>query len=117
MRVEQVHNDYLQILSDAGILGFICLAAFIYLLFKQSLNLINNTSDRFRRGVAIGALAGCFGMLFHSFFDFPLRTPSNPFIFLTLVVLATGSINYPKLYRKKRRVRKTKDEKNEDSME
>lgn len=110
MRVEQVHNDYLQILSDAGILGFICLIAFIYLLFKLSLNVINNTSDRFRRGVAIGALAGCFGMLFHSFFDFPLRTPSNPFIFLTLVVLATGSISYPKLYRKKRRIKKTKKE-------
>lgn len=103
LRVEQVHNDYLQILSDAGILGFICLAAFVYLLFRQSLVTINQTSDRFRRGVAIGALAGCFGILFHSFFDFPLRTPANPFIFLILVVLATGSINYPKLYRRRER--------------
>lgn len=102
LRVEQAHNDYLQILSDAGILGFLCVAAFIVLLFKQSLAVINQTSDKFRRGVAIGALAGCFGILFHSFFDFPLRTPSNPFIFLTLVVLAVGSINYPKLYRGKR---------------
>lgn len=103
LRVEQVHNDYLQTLSDAGILGFICIAAFIYLLFKQSLGIINQTSDRFRRGVAIGALAGCFGILFHSFFDFPLRTPANSFVFLTLVVLATGTINYPKLYRRRER--------------
>lgn len=102
LRVEQVHNDYLQILSDAGVLGFICVAVFVFLLFREGLKTINQTSDRFRRGVAIGALAGCFGVLFHSFFDFPLRTPANPFIFLTLVVLATGSINYPKLYRRKR---------------
>ena len=102
LRVEQAHNDYLQILSDAGILGFLCLAAFIILLFKKSLSIINQTSDKFHRGVAIGALAGCFGILFHSFFDFPLRTPSNPFIFLTLVVLAVSTVNYPKLQRKSR---------------
>jgi len=101
LRVEQVHNDYLQVFSDAGIFGFICAIAFIFLLFRQGLKTIRQTSDRFRRGVATGALAGCFGILFHSFFDFPLRTPANAFIFLTLVVLATGTINYPKLYRRK----------------
>ncbi len=100
-RVEQAHNEYLQILSDAGILGFICVAAFIFLLFKQSLRMINQTSDRFRRAVAVGALAGCFGIIIHSFFDFPLRTPANFYFFLMFVVLATGTIHYPKLYRKR----------------
>lgn len=100
MRVEQAHNDYLQIFSDAGILGFICAVAFIFLLFRNSLRLINRSNDRLRRGIAVGALAGCFGILVHSFFDFPLRTPSNAFFFLTLAALATGSINYPKLYKK-----------------
>ena len=101
LRVEQVHNDYLQIFSDAGILGFICLIAFIFLLFKQSLNVINRTSDKFRKAVAVGALGGIFGMLIHSFFDFPLRTPANSYFFLIFVVLATGIITYPKLYRRK----------------
>lgn len=103
LRVEQAHNDYLQTLSDTGILGFICIAAFIFLLFKQSLQIIGKATDNFRRNTAIGALAGCFGILIHSFFDFPLRTPSNSFFFLTFAVLATASINYPKLYRKKKR--------------
>ena len=102
MRVEQVHNDYLQIVADAGILGFICIAVFVFLLFRQGFENLNRTTDKFRRGVCIGALAGCFGILTHSFVDFPLRTPANPFIFLTLVVLATGTIGYPKLYRKRR---------------
>ncbi len=100
IRVEQSHNEYLQILSDAGILGFACVIAFIILLFKQGLRIVNHSSDRFRRGVAMGALAGCFGIIIHSFFDFPLRTPSNAFFFLILAVLATCSINYPKLYRR-----------------
>jgi len=102
-RVEQTHNDYLQILADAGILGFACVAAFIFLLFRQSLQIIGTASDNFRRNAAIGALAGCFGVLVHSFFDFPLRTTANAFFFLLLVVIATASIYYPKLYRRERR--------------
>lgn len=101
-RVEQAHNDYLQILADAGILGFICVIAFIFLLFKQSLKTIGKTSDPFRRNAAIGALAGCFGIIVHSFFDFPLRTPSNAFYFLTMAALATVSIYYPKLHRRRK---------------
>lgn len=101
-RVERAHNDYLQILADAGIAGFTCVAAFIFLLFKKGLKIIKESTDNFRRGVATGALAGCAGILIHSFFDFPLRTTSNALFFLTLVVLATVSIASPKLVRKKR---------------
>lgn len=90
-RVEQAHNEYLQTLADAGIVGFICVAAFIYFLFKKGLNTISR-SHGLRRDAAIGALAGCFGILVHSFFDFPLRTYSNAFFFLLLCAIATVSI-------------------------
>lgn len=95
-RVEQAHNDYLQILADAGIAGLVCTAAFIFLLFKQGLRVVAESGSPFRRGVATGALAGCCGILIHSFFDFPLRTPANALFFLTLSVLATASIHHPK---------------------
>jgi O-antigen ligase len=91
-RIEQAHNDYLQILADAGILGFACIAAFIYFLFRRGLQVVFSTRDRFRRGVATGALAGCLGILLHSFFDFPLRTPANAFVFLLLAALAVVSV-------------------------
>ncbi len=90
-RIEFAHNDYLQTLSDAGILGFLCVLSFIYLLFKQGFKKIRNAASRFQRNIAIGSLAGCLGIIIHSFFDFPLRTPSNSFFFLTLTVLATTS--------------------------
>jgi len=99
-RVEQAHNDYLQILADAGVIGFACIAAFIYLLFKQSIGVITKAKDGFQQNVAIGALAGCFGILLHSFFDFPLRTPSNSLFFLTLTALATISFNKTNTHRK-----------------
>ncbi|MGI8468714.1 MAG: O-antigen ligase family protein [Pyrinomonadaceae bacterium] len=91
-RIEQAHNEYLQILADAGIFGFLCVAAFIYFLFKQGLRIVDNSVDSFRKSVAVGALAGCFGILIHSFFDFPLRTSSNGLFFLMLAALATVSI-------------------------
>jgi len=39
--------------------------------------------------VATGALAGCFAVLVHSFFDFTLHTTSNALLFLILAALAT----------------------------
>ncbi|MGI9035296.1 MAG: O-antigen ligase family protein [Pyrinomonadaceae bacterium] len=91
-RVEQAHNEYLQILADAGIFGFLCVAAFIYFLFKKGLRIVRTSGDVFRKSVATGALAGCFGILIHNFFDFPLRTSSNGLFFLMLAALATISI-------------------------
>lgn len=100
LRVEHAHNDYLQILTDAGVLGFICIASFIFMLFKRSLHVIRNTSNIFRKHVAIGSLAGCIGILLHSLVDFPLRTNANSLFFLLLASLATVPIDYPKLQRK-----------------
>ena len=91
LRVERAHNEYLQALSDAGIAGFICVLAFILMFFRRSLR-VAGESHGFRKYVAIGALAGCFGVLVHSFFDFPLRTYSNGFFFLLLAAMATVPI-------------------------
>lgn len=87
-RVEQVHNDYLQTLTDAGIVGAILGVIFIVLLFRLALSR-RDTKDRFRRGIVTGALAGCFAVLIHSFFDFPLHTTSNTLLFLLLIAFAT----------------------------
>ncbi len=86
-RVERAHNDYLQILADAGILGFACVAAFIAIFFRKGISAIGNRKDKVLRSITTGAFAGCLGILVHSFFDFPLRTPANAFFFLLLVVL------------------------------
>lgn len=90
-RVEQAHNEYLQILADAGLAGLVCIAGFIYILFRKALGTIAN-SGGLRRDAAVGALCGCFGIIVHSFFDFPLRTPSNAFFFLLLCAIATVPI-------------------------
>src|SRR5437870_3524966 len=87
-RLEQAHNDYLQVLSDGGIVGGVFALAFVVILFRQGF-VRRETDDRFRRGVATGALAGCFAVLVHSFFDFTLHTTANALLFLILAALAT----------------------------
>ena len=93
-RLQNVHNEYLQALSDSGILGFACVAAFIFLLFRDSLKVIFGRGSPLRASIAAGALAGILGILIHSFFDFPLRTPSNGFVFLLLAALAVAQSDH-----------------------
>ncbi len=87
-RLEQAHNDYLQILADAGIIGALLGASFLIILFSKGLAR-RNTEDKFRRGIATGALAGCFAVLVHSAFDFTLHTTANALLFLVLAGMAT----------------------------
>jgi len=88
LRLEQAHNDYLQTLADGGIVGGALGLAFILILFRNGFAR-RETDDKFRRGVATGALAGCFAVLVHSFFDFTLHTTANALLFLILAALAT----------------------------
>ena len=87
-RLEQAHNDYLQVFSDAGVVGGALAFAFVAILFYRGF-VRARSRDNFRRGIALAALGGCFGVLVHSFFDFTLHTTSNALLFLVLAALAT----------------------------
>jgi len=101
-RLEQAHNDYLQVLSDAGIIGAVLALSFVVLLFYKALSRAKSKDD-FRRGVALAALSGCFAVLVHSFFDFTLHTTSNALLFLVLAALATLNGRVEDAPRKRRR--------------
>lgn len=103
-RLEQAHNDYLQILTDGGAVGGALALLFAGGLFFMALRRMQSESD-FRRGVALGALAGCFAALVHSFFDFPLHTASNGLLFLGLAVFATAGPRVEHVSRRRRKRR------------
>ena len=102
-RLEQAHNDYLQVLSDGGVVGGALALSFVALLFYKAIVRAKSRDD-FRRGVALAALSGCFGVLIHSFFDFTLHTTSNALLFLVLAALATlnGRVENPPKKRRRR---------------
>lgn len=110
-RVEQAHNDYLQVLSDAGLVGGLLGIAFLVLLWRIASKAIR-TSNPERRGIAMGALAGIISILIHSIFDFVLHTTAIALLFLTLVgLLVAASSRYsdddPRLNDQARTRRKT----------
>lgn len=92
LRVLQAHNDYLQILSDGGLVGFLIVIAFIVLLVWKALIRIKNEENDLVRTTVIGCLAGCVGMLVHSFFDFPLRTAGNAYFFLLVIAVMLSPV-------------------------
>jgi O-antigen ligase len=108
-RLEQAHNDYLQVLSDGGIIGAVLAISFVVLLFLGALRGLESKDD-FRRGVAMASLAGCVGVLVHSFFDFTLHTPSNALLFLVLAGLATLNGRVEQVSRGRRRSSRTTSE-------
>jgi O-antigen ligase len=108
-RLEQAHNDYLQVLSDAGIIGGVLALSFVVLLFYKALQRAKSADD-FRRGVALAGLGGCFAVLVHSFFDFTLHTTSNALLFLVLAGMATMNGRVEDAPRRRRRKRSAQSE-------
>ena len=115
-RLEQAHNDYLQVLSDGGIIGAALALAFVGLLFYRAL-VRAGSNDDFRRGVALASLGGCFAVLVHSFFDFTLHTTSNALLFLVLAALATVDGRVEDAPRRKRRRRSSSSSSAESEIE
>ena len=87
--IDRAHNDYLQILSDTGLIGGAIALTFILTLFfvvRRSLR----CSDPFRAGLAIGCGSAIFSMMVHSLFDFNLQLPSTALLFLVLIAVSTN---------------------------
>ncbi len=81
--VSQAHNDYLQILTDGGILGALIALWFLFLVVRDIARALRHR-DSMMAGMALGCAGGLFALLVHSLFDFNLQLPSNALLFLVL---------------------------------
>lgn len=77
------HNDYLQVLSDGGVVGGALALWYIIVVFRSFAGGLKSR-DPLVSGFALGAGAGIFAILVHSLFDFNLQIPSNALLFLVL---------------------------------
>lgn len=88
------HNDYLELVSETGILGFASLMTALGLFLYTSLKALTRLAgeeDYFRFFIFLGALTGIFSILVHSFVDFGLQIPSNALYFAFLIGLSAGA--------------------------
>jgi O-antigen ligase len=86
LSVTEAHNDYLQILSDGGLIGAALLIWFLVAVTQQ-MSAAMRSHDQLRAAIALGASAGIVGMLVHSFFDFNLQLPAQTMLFLLLMAI------------------------------
>lgn len=84
--IQFAHNDYLQVLSDCGLVGG-ALALWFLVVTARAMRQVPNTTDSFLRALGFGSAAGIFALLVHSLFDFNLQIPSNALLFLVLTAI------------------------------
>ncbi len=90
--VNHTHNDYLEALAETGLLGGLCCAWFLGVLFSQSLKRLRQLNNSFAGTLQLSGLVACSGFLVHSLVDFNLHIPSNALLFFLMAHLATSEI-------------------------
>jgi O-antigen ligase len=91
--VNHTHNDYLEALAETGILGGLCCAWFLGVLFSESLRPLRQLNNSFAGTLQLSGLVACTGFLVHSLVDFNLHIPSNAILFFLMAHLATSEIH------------------------
>jgi O-antigen ligase len=87
--VDHVHNDYMELLAEMGLLGALCGIAFLWILSRDARTCFLADQGHFSRAIHAGAIAALCGLLLHSLVDFNLHIPSNAILFLLQAHLAT----------------------------
>lgn len=97
--VNEAHNDYLQLLTEMGLLGFATMVWFIVILYRRALLKIGNWMTDVSGAVSLACLLSATGILVHSLFDFNLQIPANAAFFYVFCTIAAG----PRLLQKSKK--------------
>jgi O-antigen ligase len=88
--VDHVHNDYMETLAETGVLGGLCGAIFLWLLYREARKSFEAEQGHFSRALHAGAVTAVSGLLLHSLVDFNLQIPANVMLFMLQACLATS---------------------------
>ena len=91
IKVEQAHNDYLDLAANGGLVAVILAALFLGGIAWRARSSLRSP-DVFRRAAALGAVAGMLSVGVHSLVDFGLQVTGIAVVALTLVVISVAEI-------------------------
>lgn len=89
--INHAHDDYLELLLEMGLAGFGVSIWFLVVLYREGSKVHAAKSSPLALARK-AALAGCTGILAHSFMDFNLHIPANAALFYVLCAVATVSV-------------------------
>ena len=94
--VTHSENDFLQLISEVGILGTGFLAILFFFLLLRAISGIRALSDREPgRYIAMGGLVGILALMFHSMVERNIQVPANAFLYTMLWAIVLR-ISHPK---------------------
>ena len=88
--VNEAHNDYLQLLSEMGLLGFATMVWFVAELFRRVPRKIQKWTTDVSGAVTLACTLGITGILVHSLIDFNLQIPANAALFYVFCTIAAA---------------------------
>jgi tetratricopeptide (TPR) repeat protein len=94
--IRHAHNDYLEIISEIGVIGAFPLLLSAAILFVYGLKKLFNQTDKALQVIGIGALSACFSIMVHEVTDFNLHVPSNATLFAVCAAIAFVSATHGK---------------------
>jgi O-antigen ligase len=86
---EHAHNDYLEVLSEQGFIGFSLLAMGVLLILRSLMRALGRRRDPLVRGTLFAAIAGSVSLMVHGLVDFNFQIPANAGYFFVLLGLGT----------------------------
>ncbi|MFN0112734.1 MAG: O-antigen ligase family protein [Blastocatellia bacterium] len=92
-RLEHTHNDYLQLLTDGGLIGGLIGLWFLVELIRRLRRQIRQLpqSRHSERALTLGGCVALLGIAIHSFLDFNLQIAANALLFLLVVALTAAT--------------------------
>ena len=88
--VLHVHNDYLELLAEQGMVGFVLFGSAILIALATMIDALRRRRDPLMRGVLYGCVTATLSLLIHALVDFNFHIPANAAWFS--VILAMGLI-------------------------
>ncbi len=96
MQLVHAHNDYLEYVSELGLLGALILFGGILTMAVQAFLAWRNRRNIEARGLALGGIVSLAGIGVHTFTDFNLHIPANMVLFTVVLCLTLVMATYRK---------------------
>lgn len=91
--MDHAHNDYLEFLSEVGLIGFIPWLAFFLLFLASSVRALLRRRNPYSIFLGASGLAAIVALLVHSLADFNLQIPANAMLLFLLMGLTWRAVN------------------------